>query len=144
MDTATKEGKYIYCITEASAPGSFGPLGIGGRGDPVHTVCCGDVAAVVSNAQIKKYRVSRENTLAHEKVIETVMSDRAVLPVRFATVTEDEEKVMNVLKAEYDEFRELLRSMKGKVELGVKAVFKADAVYGHILDKYQNIRTPDL
>ncbi len=140
MDVATKEGKYIYCITDARGPDSFGPLGIGGRGDQVHTVCCGDIAAVVSSAQIKKYRVSRENTLAHEKVIETVMSDRAVLPVRFATVTEDKEKVMNILEDEYDDFKELLSRMQGKTELGVKAVFESDVIYGNILQKYQNIR----
>lgn len=140
MDVATREGKYIYCITESSESRSLGPLGIGGRGDEVHTVCYDDVAAVVSTAEMKKYRVSRDNTLAHERVIEMVMTEHTVLPVRFATVTEDEARVMKILEAEHDEFRELLSRMKGKTELGVKAVFKADVIYNYILEKYQNIR----
>ena len=94
MDVATKEGKYIYCIMDSGQPQSFGPLGIGGRGDELHTVCFNDISAVVSNAPIKKYRVSRENSLTHEKAIEAVMAEHTVLPVKFATVTEDEEKVM--------------------------------------------------
>jgi len=140
MDVATKEGKYIYCVMDSNQPQSFGPLGIGGRGDEVYTICFDDIAAVVSNAPIKKYRISRENSLTHEKAIEAVMAEHTVLPVRFATVAEDEEKVMKILEAEYEKFRELLYQMKGKTELGFKAIFKEDVVYKNILEKYENIR----
>lgn len=140
MDVATEEGKYIYCIMDSSHPQSLGPLGIGGRGDEVYTICFDDIAALVSNAPIKKYRISRENSLTHEKAIEAVMAEHTVLPVRFATVTEDEEKVMKILEAEYERFRELLNQMKGKIELGFKAIFKEDVVYKDILEKYENIR----
>jgi len=139
MDVATKEGKYIYCVTDSNQPQSFGPLGIGDQGDEVYTICFDDIAAVVSNAPIKKYRISRENSLAHEKAIEAVMAERTVLPVRFATVTEDEEKIMKILEAEHDRFRELLNQMKDKTELGVKAIFKEDVIYEHILKKYEDI-----
>jgi len=140
MDVATKEGKYIYCIMDSNQSQSFGPLGIGGRGDEVYTICFDDIAAVVSNAPIKKYRISRENTLAHEKAIEVVMAEHTVLPVRFATVAEDEEKVEKILEAEHDTFRDTLNGMKDKTELGFKAIFKEDAVYKDILENYENIR----
>jgi len=140
MDVATEEGKYIYCIIDSSQSQSFGPLGIGGRGDEVYTICFDDIAALVSNAPIKKYRISRENSLTHEKAIEAVMAEHTVLPVRFATVPEDEEKVMKILEAEYERFRELLNQMKDKTELGFKAIFKEDVVYKDILEKYENIR----
>jgi hypothetical protein len=140
MDVATKEGKYIYCIMDSNQPQSFGPLGIGGRGDEVYTICFDDIAAVVSNAPIKKYRISRENSLTHEKAIEAVMAEHTVLPVRFATITEDEEKVMKILEAEYERFRELLDQMKDKTELGFKAIFKEDVVYKDILEKYEDVR----
>jgi len=140
MDVATKEGKYIYCIMDSNEPRSFGPLGIGARGDEVYTVCFDDIAAVVSTAPITRYRVSRDNTIAHEKAIEAVMADHTVLPVRFATVTENEEKVMKILQAEYDKFTEMLSKMKNKTELGVKAIFRENAIYEHILGKYEDIR----
>ena len=44
MDTATKEGKYIYCIIDSYRQQSFGPMGIGGRGDQLHTICFNDIA----------------------------------------------------------------------------------------------------
>ena len=140
METALKEGKYIYCVIDSSQSQSFGPLGIGGRGDEVYTICFDDIAALVSNAPIKKYRISRENSLTHEKAIEAVMAEHTVLPVRFATVTEDEEKVMKILEAEYERFKELLNQMKDKTELGFKAILKEDVVYKDILEKYEDIR----
>jgi len=140
MDVATKEGKYIYCVIDSNQPRSFGPLGIGGRGDDLHTICFNDISAVVSDAPITKYRVSRENSLAHEKAIEKVMTEHTVLPVRFATIAEDEAEMKRILEAEYKRFRELLYQMKDKTELGFKAIFKEDVVYKDILEKYENIR----
>ncbi len=140
MDVATKEGKYIYCVMDSNQPQSFGPLGIGGRGDEVYTICFDDIAALVSNAPIKKYRISRENSLAHEKAIEEVMAEYTVLPVRFATIAEDEAEVKRILEAEHDKFRELLCQMKDKTELSIKAIFKEDVVYKDILEKYEDVR----
>lgn len=134
-----KEGKYIYCIIEGSESLSFGPIGIGGRGDEVSTICLDAVGAVVSNSPLKTYRVSRENMLAHEKAIEAVMKEHTVLPVRFGTIAEDEEKIKKILEKEHDRFADLLGRMNGKKELGLKAIFREDVIYGHILEKYEDI-----
>jgi hypothetical protein len=141
MDTATKEGKYIYCVIDSNQPLSFGPLGIGGRGDQLHTVCFSDISAVVSDAPMKKYRVSRENSLAHEKAIEEVMTEYTVLPVRFATIAEDEEKVKRILEKEHEKFKELLDNVKDKTELGLKAMFREETIYRDILEKYEEIKS---
>jgi hypothetical protein len=140
MEVALKEGKYIYCVIESNQSQSFGPLGIGGRGDELYSICFNDIAAVVSNSLITKYPVSRENTLAHEKAIEEVMKTYTVLPVRFATIAEDEETVKMILEKEYKKFKELLDGIKSKKELGLKAVFKEDVIYKEILEKYAEIK----
>jgi len=140
MDVATKEGKYIYCVIDSDQPQSFGPLGIGGRGDQLHTICFNDIAALVSDAPLGKYRVSRENSLAHEKAIETVMAEYAALPVRFATVAEDEDKVKRILEKEHDRFKDLLGSIADKTELSLKAILKEGIIYKNILEKYEDIK----
>jgi len=140
MEVAIKEGKYIYCIIKSYQSQSFGPLGIGERGDELYTVCFKDIAAVVSNSPIKKYPVARDNLIPHERAIEEVMKAYTVLPVRFCTITEDEEKVKKILEREYDEFLDLLKNMEGKKELGLKAIFKED-IYNHILEKHKEIKT---
>lgn len=135
------EGKYIYCIIETKGKEErFGPLGIGVRGDELYTICFDNIAAVVSDAPIKKYSVARENLIPHEKAVEEVMRSYTVLPVRFATIAGSEEKVKRILEKEHCRFVDLLREMEGKKELGLKAVFKEDAIYKEILSNYDEIR----
>jgi len=135
-----KEGKYIYCIIAEGEQKTFGNLGIGERGDELYTVCFNDIAAVVSNSPIKKYRVSRENLIPHERVMEEVMRNYTVLPVRFGTIAEDEEKVKRILEREHDRFVDLLKRFEGKKELGLKATFKEEVIYKDILENYKDIR----
>ena len=133
-------GKYIYCITEAAEGESFGPMGIGDRGDELTTVTYRDIAAVVSESPVRRYPVSRENSLAHERAIEAVFKRHTVLPVRFCTIAEDEAMVRAILEREYDEFRDLLNAMRDKVEVGVKAVFHEELIYQEILERYGEVR----
>ena len=139
-DAAGKTGKYIYCIIESDRPRFFGPLGIGSNGEELTSICFHDIAAVVSNSPIMKYPLSRENMIAHEKAIEEVMKEYQVLPVRFSTIAEDEEKISKILEKEHGRFAELLMTMAGKTELSVIAIFKEDVIYKEITEKYQDIR----
>ncbi|MBS3905429.1 MAG: GvpL/GvpF family gas vesicle protein [Syntrophaceae bacterium] len=139
--TTVMEGKYIYCIIEPKGKEErFGPLGIGGRGDELYAIRFDDIAAVVSDAPIKKYSVARENLIPHEQAVEAVMKSYTVLPVRFATIAENEEKVKRILEKEHRRFVDLLNYLEGKKELGLKAVFKEDVVYKEILANYDEIR----
>ena len=133
-------GKYIYCIIGSGRPRSFGPFGIGAQGAELTTICVDDIAAVVSPSPIMKYSLSRENMIAHEKAIEEVMKEYQVLPVRFSTIAEDEEKVAKILEKEHDRLAELLKAMAGKTELSVIAIFKEDVIYKDIMEKYRDIR----
>ena len=131
-----KEGKYIYCIIETKTRESFDAPGIGGRGDLVHVIQFNDIGAVVSDSPIIDYRISRANMICHEKAIEEVMKDSAVLPVRFGTIAENEEKVKKILEKEYNNFKNLLADFKEKKELGLKAVFSEKDIYRDILEKH--------
>jgi hypothetical protein len=78
--------------------------------------------------------------LPHEKAIEEVMKEHTVLPVRFCTIAENEEKIKRILEKEHSKFKGLLNTMKGKKELGLKAMFKEDVIYKDILERYEDIR----
>lgn len=135
-----KEGKYIYCIIASKEAESFGPMGIGSRGDEVYAISSDNIAAVVSDSPIISYAVSRENMLAHERAIEEVMKKYTVLPVRFCTIAQDEDKVKKILEKEHDKFADLIKNMKGKKELGLRAIFKDEVIYKEILEKHEDIR----
>lgn len=129
-------GKYIYCIIENNHQKNFGPLGIGGGGDELTTVCCRDISAVVSNCSVKEFIVSRENTMMHEKAIEEVMKEHSVLPVRFSTIADGEKDIVEkVLVPRYDEFKDLLSWISDKAEIGIRAKWvDMDSVFKEILE----------
>jgi hypothetical protein len=99
------EGKYVYCIIETSEPRSFGPTGIGGRGDEIHTVNHKGLAAVVSNTPLVVYDPTRENVFAHEQVNETVMREFTVLPMAFGALFRTEDDIIELIRGTYDALR---------------------------------------
>lgn len=136
-----KEGKYIYCIIETKQERNFGPIGIGGRGDEVTTIGYGDLSMVISDSPMTKYVVSRENMLAHEMVIEEVMKEFTVLPVRFCTIASDADEIRNLLDRRYREFKNLLRDMDHKIELDVKGIWKdMDVIFKEVVEKNKEVK----
>ena len=135
------EGKYIYAIIEACEPQEFASPGIGGRGDKVYTMHQNGLAAVVSSSPMVQYPVRRDNMMAHQSVLEEVMKKFTLLPVRYCTIAEDEEKIKEkVLQARAGEFKDLLEKMKGKVELGVRAFWtNTEGIFGEIISENEEI-----
>ncbi|MBI2304650.1 MAG: GvpL/GvpF family gas vesicle protein [Chloroflexi bacterium] len=136
-----EEGQYIYCVIGTGEARNFGPMGIGDRGDPVTTISYRDLSAVVSSVPMTKYVVSKETMLAHEKVIETVMKDDTVLPVRFYTIAPTAEEVRSLLRKRYPEFKKMLRELDNKVELGLKVIWRdMNAVFEGIMEESPDIK----
>jgi hypothetical protein len=137
-----KEGKYIYCIIGTRQDRNFGPLGIGGRGDEVLTIGYDDLSMVVSSYPVTEVAGTRENMVGHEKVIEEVMREfDGVLPVRFGTIASNADEIRSLLDRRRREFKNALRDMDHKVELGVKAMWKdMGAVFSQIVEENELIR----
>ena len=124
-----KEGKYIYCIISTNQERNFGPIGIGGRGDEVSTIGYEDLSMIVSSHPMSRIHATSDNLLAHEKVIEEVMKEfDSVLPVRLGTIASSAEGIRNILDRRCQEFKNALRDMDRKIELGVKGTWKNMAV----------------
>ena len=99
---AVATGKYLYCIIACSTPRQFATKGIGAQGDLVHTVHYMDLAAVVSDSPVVEYESSRRNLMAHTLVLEEVMREFVILPVRFGTVAPRPEAIQEkVLKRRF-------------------------------------------
>ncbi len=136
-----REGKYLYCIIAGNEYRGFGPIGIGGRGDVVSTIGYQDISAVISSTPMNQYVIDQENMLCHEKVIETVMKDFTVLPVRFCTIASSAEELRTMLRQRHSELKGLLKDMDNKFEMGLKAVWKnMHQIYQEIVDDSPAIR----
>ena len=134
-----EEGKYLYGIIGTNGERNFGPIGLGSQ--EVETIAYRDLSAVISNAALGKYVVSKDNLLAHERVLERVMKEHTVLPVKFCTIAANPEEIRRLLELRYPELKHLLRDLDGTVELGVKVVWRdMDLVFQEIVDENEEIK----
>src|SRR5258708_74795 len=83
---AQQEGRYVYGVIESRTPVTFGKSSIGGVNEDVYTTNYGDIAAVVSRTPVFIFDPTRDNALAHEHVIESVMKNYTIIPMSFGTV----------------------------------------------------------
>ena len=144
-------GKYMYCIIRTPPLAGTGTtpetlqisnLGIGERGDKVHTIDFMGIAAVVSDTPIQEYEESRRNMMAHTLVLEEVMRQRTILPVRFGTVAPSTDAVLEqVLNRRYGGMISTFEEVENRVELGVKAFWYEGVIFQEIIEENPTIRS---
>lgn len=139
-ESSHQDGRYVYGIISAKGSGTFGKIGIGGKGDQVYIVTHGDIAAVVSKTSVFIFDPTRENALAHERVIETVMKQYTVIPMSFGTVFRTDDDIREVLKSIYPSLKDVLKQMEGKVEFGLKVTWNRDHVIEELKHDDEEIR----
>jgi hypothetical protein len=137
---AGEGGRYVYGIVEGKEQVTFGKIGIGGAGEMVYTVRYQDIAAVVSNTSVYIFDPTRENALAHEHVIETVMKNHTIIPMSFGTVFRTDDDIREVLKSIYPSLKDVLHQMAGKLEFGLKVNWDRDQIIEDIKQDDEEIR----
>jgi hypothetical protein len=82
----------------------------------------GDLVGVISRHVDPLGDPALDALLVHERVIEGLMADRAVLPMRFGARLGDDDALRAVLAARRQEFLATLDRVRGRVEVGVRAL----------------------
>lgn len=113
---------YIYGVVAAVERMEFGGIGIGEK--PVHTIGTGTLAFVVSKSDRDEYVADSLNLSEHERVLETVMKQTTILPMRFGTVAENEREMMLMLRKHHHAFRRALAKLEGKVEVEIEVLWR--------------------
>jgi hypothetical protein len=88
-----------------------------------------DLAAVVGPATVRAYKSMKKEEVipylfAHQAVIEKILAEHTVVPVKFGTTARDEEEVRRILEKGYPQLRAALEAMEGKIELDVVALWR--------------------
>jgi hypothetical protein len=115
-------------------------MGIGGRGDEVHTVHYEDLAAVVSNTPLVVYDPTRENVFTHEQINETVMREFTVLPMAFGALFRTEQDIIELMRGTYEALGDVFTKMEGRVEFGLKVNWDRERVIAEIENEHEEIR----
>jgi hypothetical protein len=112
---------YVYGVTRAGADQRSPGEGIDGQ--IVETVAHEGLAALVSDAPNVPVKASRRNLMAHSRVLQSVIADTCVLPMRFGVVMPGREAVEEqLLVANQDGLLEHLRVLEPYVELDVRGL----------------------
>jgi hypothetical protein len=108
----------VYAITDAPAANS-GSVRTVEHGDSLRTVEHGGLAAVVSEHDGAS--ADRSEVFDYERVMERLMAERTILPMRFGSVLADEREVRAVLSDRAEELHAGLERVRGAVELSLRA-----------------------
>jgi hypothetical protein len=128
---------YVYGVGWASAhaPPTDGVAECG-----VEVMRHGKLGALVSTVPRASIRARRRDLIRHADVLQAAFDKDTVVPLRFGTVFErGDDVVEQLLEPRHDELVAILRRLSGLVELTVRAFYVEDAVLAEIVRENEEI-----
>jgi hypothetical protein len=111
----------VYAITDSPYP----PPRPGPGGAELRAIGEGGLFAVCGEQAGDEPEISEETLWAHEEVVERLMEEATVLPLRLGSTVDDEEALLALLRERREEFTAALERVRGAVEVGVRALLAA-------------------
>lgn len=111
---------YLYGIAKRRPKLSVAVSGIGGA--PVQLLPWRGIAVAASPIETWNVAVNESNVRRHEHVIEAVMAETTVLPLRFGSVIGDADAYRRQLSQGYRLLTQRLALLAGRVEFGIRVV----------------------
>jgi len=114
---------YLYGVVGFPPPLARGVLGLGES--PVFLVGSRELAAVASESPPDLWPVDAPHVRRHEAVVEAVMRDRPVLPMRYNSLLPGKQAVVRLLQQRSRAFVATLQRVDGNVEMGLRVLAPA-------------------
>lgn len=114
-------GLYVYGIIDGEFNVTEELRGM--EDESVFSVGSSDIAAAVSVSEKRRFEVTEELLLTHERVVESLMSSHTILPMRYGTVVSNKSEILEIIEARRESIEALIEKVRGKVELGVKVLW---------------------
>jgi hypothetical protein len=122
---------YLYGIIDSKDQIKESIYGLEGAG--VYSIPFCDIGAAVSEICQMTQDTTDRAVLEHATVVEKLMADFTVLPVRFQTVIEDRDNLLSMMQSYYKDFKDNLARLHNKLEFGIKVIWPADKVKANII-----------
>jgi len=156
----SKYGLYAYGVVGKS-PKQHDILGIDKK-NKVYPVAGRDICVMVSEVDIDQFQNQVKSLLseltktagavqsgageilqAHEDVIDILMQDTTVVPLKFGTILIDEKAASKMLQDNEEKFKSLLAKFSGRVEWGLKVYADKQALIKHIAQVGPKFTSPE-
>jgi hypothetical protein len=105
----------LYAITDDPSPPD----------PPLRAVRSDGLTALYAPAE--RRQLTAEVLWRHEEVVESLMAERDLLPMRFGTLVQDDEAAVRALDERREELKASLDRVRGAVELSVRAATDASS-----------------
>jgi hypothetical protein len=106
----------------------------------VWVVEAGDIAAIVGNAPEGDGKATRNQALAHTRVLEAAVVDAPVVPFRFGImVPGDQEVGTDLLDAHHDDLAQYLKNVDDQVQMTLKVYYHEEAVLREIIEREPDV-----
>ena len=144
MTSTTKKmaatGLYLYAI--ASKNDDLASLQLHGIQDGlVDCIAYKDVMLVVSSIEQKKLRPERKNIAAHHAVLNHLLTNQvSMLPMRFGVIADNKKDALHLLSSNHATLREKLKSIAGRVEMGVSISWDVPNIFEYLLARHALLR----
>src|SRR3989338_298969 len=122
-----KQGKYIYGIIASNSENSFDRCWIMAN-ERICVIAYRDIAAIISDSEVVDYTHLRKDILSkqlvkHQMIIEGIMPQYAIIPMRLGTFAIDEAEVKDILSKGYGLIKEIIPKINDKIEIDVVATW---------------------
>lgn len=136
---ATSRGRtYLYAVTEGTPARTYGDIGIGGC--EVYSLAAGQVVAIVSDLHKEKILPERSHLAAHQAVLKKLMAETTPLPMSFGILADGPEAVRKMLLRNQRPLLEQLRSVAGKVEMGLRVTWEVTNIFEYFVNTHPELR----
>jgi hypothetical protein len=136
---------YIYGVINSNEKKKFSPINKTNACE-FYTIPFQDIACVVSDYPEDSlyHRIKEEvvkELVSHQTVIERIMKEHTIVPVKFGTLLENRNEVRKVLEKGYFEFKQRLKEIDKKIELDLAAMWNdLNSVIKKISEEDEEIR----
>jgi len=118
---------WVYAIWEHAPEPPLAAIATGLADAPLDAVRAGPLAAVVSRHAEAPASPTRAALWEHERVVEALMAERPVLPMRFGSTVDGEPRIRAFLDEREAPLAAALARVRGHVELSVRALAREPA-----------------
>ncbi len=128
---------YALCATDAKSP-AYKVKGL--EAAQVYAIDHGGLRAVVSDTLSPRVRPERRNITAHQAVLNSLMEQETVLPMRFGVIARNAEAVKKLLEANHKSIKEHFERLKGRVEMGLRVSWDTSNIYEYFVATHPVLR----
>jgi len=122
---------YLYGIIDSSDQIKESIYGLEGAG--VYNIPFCDIGVVVSEICQPLQDITEDAVLEHEAVVEKLMADFTVLPVRFQTIVDSRDNLHSMMHSYYKDFKDNMGRLYNKLEFGIKVIWRAEKIKENII-----------